>query len=979
MEMVVGCTGEEGATVTFDYSVADALDPDPTVTVTPESGSVFPAGVTTDVMIEAEDASGNLNNVNFPVNVVSRDGCNGCAAAEDPVVYTAWAPPHLNNDMTDVRANAISAGATAGFCYDQGSGEIRLFRWAEDAATAHTIEYIGPVFDNQYDLAVSADGTAIVGQIRQGETQMEAFRWTESDGLQTLGYLPDGNNSEARGVSAAGAVVAGYADNAQGQHEAFRWTESGGMESLGMLPGGSWSRATAVSEDGLVIAGIGDNSQGQQEVFRWTESGGMQGLGRLLEGDVGEPTALNADGSVIIGSANVSFSQNGNTYSGQRVFLWTENTGLGILPLNGENLGLWPDVAVWPKAVSADGSMIVALGGDGYGSFGLVWERGYGWQTLQQRLDSLCMSPPSGLPSLTAIGIVGRTIIGAGDVGELRTFTIGQLPPPPISADMNPPVLAGGGDYVLYDAGNDGEEVCFAGFLRITDDTDSNPQVYFDPPTGSMLPPGETQVQVVAVDAVGNRVVSNFTVTVQSSPLPGSDEVSFMSLGHPDGSSYSSASSISTGGLVAAVTETGAALWSADNGWQTIEAFTPEAISADGSTLVGYTGSSSQAIRWTAVDGMQQLGSLGGFNGSQMNEATGVSADGAVVVGRSLGPHACEAFRWTAESGMQGLGFLPGGLYEDEFYGLIGTSEAKAVSADGTVIVGYSSFTAGQSMEAFRWTAENGMEGLGHLSGYDRSWATAVSADGLSVFGLASDSITSQTMAFRWTRSTGLVALTPIDGGISGVNFLENGAVLVGVDDTLGTVVIWNQEHGWRTLKEILVEYGVNTSCKEGMSSSHGGYAGSFPAIVSGEDILLAGHYYSGNGYEAWLARIPRSTLSEDSIPPEIAGCAEAHTVLSPNGVDAVVEYGDWITVTDDTDPNPVVEFVPPSGSTLAIGDTLVTVSAWDASGNTNTCEFTVTVQSPGPVANQSVVNVREGGEGRFFVRLTARRRPIRR
>ena len=57
--------------------------------------------------------------------------------------------------------------------------------------------------------------------------------------IQTLGFLPDGEHSEAIAVSADGAVVAGTANNGQGQQEAFRWTEAGGMQRLGLLPGGA--------------------------------------------------------------------------------------------------------------------------------------------------------------------------------------------------------------------------------------------------------------------------------------------------------------------------------------------------------------------------------------------------------------------------------------------------------------------------------------------------------------------------------------------------------------------------------------------------------------------------------------------------------------------------------------------------------------------------------------------------------------------
>ena len=127
----------------------------------------------------------------------------------------------------------------------------------------------------------------------------------------------------------------------------------------------------------------------------------------------------------------------------------------------------------------------------------------------------------------------------------------------------------------------------------------------------------------------------------------------------------------------------------------------------------------------------------------------------------------------------------------------------------------------------------------------------------------------------------------------------------------------------------------------------------------------------AGNGYNLML--LGSGEGEDDTTPPEIQGCEETHVVFSQNGVDAVVDYRDWITVTDDTDLEPTVEFDPASGSTLPIGDTAVTVTAWDAAGNTNTCEFTVSVVAAAYLeVSRAEVNVREGGEGRFFVRLAA-------
>jgi probable HAF family extracellular repeat protein len=116
--------------------------------------------------------------------------------------------------------------------------------------------------------------------------------------------------------------------------------------------------------------------------------------------------------------------------------------------------------------------------------------------------------------------------------------------------------------------------------------------------------------------------------------------------------------------------------------------------------------------------------------------ASAVSADGSVIVGYANEPTftGVQAVRWTAETGMVGLGErLPG----DFFW-----SEAHDVSADGSVVVGQQ----GPPDGAFLWTEDSGTRliasiliedyGLGgSLSGWQLIAANAVSADGKTIIG----------------------------------------------------------------------------------------------------------------------------------------------------------------------------------------------------------------------------------------------------
>jgi probable HAF family extracellular repeat protein len=115
------------------------------------------------------------------------------------------------------------------------------------------------------------------------------------------------------------------------------------------------------------------------------------------------------------------------------------------------------------------------------------------------------------------------------------------------------------------------------------------------------------------------------------------------------------------------------------------------------------------------------------------------------------------------------LGTLPGGYY----------SEAYAVSADGSVVVGVA-YNAAREERAFRWTASGGMQDLGTLPDRSRSKAYGVSADGSVVVGEAFNVVEpppgrpEYNRAFRWTALGGMEDLN-----ITYASLLTNGSVLV--------------------------------------------------------------------------------------------------------------------------------------------------------------------------------------------------------
>ena len=195
-------------------------------------------------------------------------------------------------------------------------------------------------------------------------------------------------------------------------------------------------------------------------------------------------------------------------------------------------------------------------------------------------------------------------------------------------------------------------------------------------------------------------------------------------------------------------------------------------VSADGSVVVGRSLSDRgfEAFRWTQ-DGMVGLGDLPGAvwpGGRYDSSATSVSADGSVVVGYGRSASGAEAFRWT-QDGMVSLGGLPGVGYDPSNM-LI--SAATSVSADGSVVVGYARSGEGKGNEAFIWDEINGMRSLldvlkshevPEVAGWSLALAKAISADGLTIVGYG---VNPSGQSEAWRATLGHTAVVPVPGAV---------------------------------------------------------------------------------------------------------------------------------------------------------------------------------------------------------------------
>jgi probable HAF family extracellular repeat protein len=316
----------------------------------------------------------------------------------------------------------------------------------------------------------------------------------------------------------------------------------------------------------------------------------FMGLGDLSGGIFqSRANAVSADGSVVVGE--------GNSASGNEAFRWTQATGIvGLGFLTGETTSR-------ALAVSDDGSVVAGASG----STAARWVDGSGWQDLSGGL------PPADISIANGVSPDGATVVGHY---------------------LSPFMGADTGAFIWREIGGTS--------LYLQDDVP-----WISSITGIS---GDVIVMSAWTGVYDSPQALRFTES-GSQTLPSLSEV-FQ-------------------------------FWGS----------TAEAISADGTTIVGQ--SWGQAFRWQSGTGTVGLGILNPEGSQAYSIALAASADGGVVVGISSElicnpfPNCVEddrAFVWTPRRGLIELRVELESLGLD----LAGWTLAAAtgVSADGTVIVG---------------------------------------------------------------------------------------------------------------------------------------------------------------------------------------------------------------------------------------------------------------------------------------------------
>ena len=328
-----------------------------------------------------------------------------------------------------------------------------------------------------------------------------------------------------------------------------------------------------ISANGSIAVGYSSTSSGPRS-FRWdTASGGLFYVNDMTGTSRGRAEKVNADGSVFIG-----------TLSSGQAFRWSASTGAW-------NLGaLGADRQSTARDVSDDGSVVV--GGSGANET----QKAFRWSAATGAMTALDMPPDTVSSVAHAVNADGSVIVGQYYTA-IGTHAFRWTAATGIAHDM-----------------------------------------------GTL--PGSFDARAVAVSADGSLVAGESRFVVDT---PFDELEDRMSDGYTSSSFPFSRDDFSFGSDIISVDEWRGFRWNATTGvMQPLGAIggrggsSPYAMNADGSVIVGASqaGSRQRGFRWTEATGMVSVEDWLRGNGVTVvadftHNATGVSADGNIIVGQT--------------------------------------------------------------------------------------------------------------------------------------------------------------------------------------------------------------------------------------------------------------------------------------------------------------------------------------------------------
>jgi probable HAF family extracellular repeat protein len=366
--------------------------------------------------------------------------------------------PGVNNSTPIwINAHGVAAGYSENGVLDSLTGfpETRAVIWANgqiqdlgtlggNASYANAINNHGQVVGAALNAIADPFGDSFLpfAFIFPVATQARAFSWTQGNGMQDVGTLGSGVDSQAFLVNESGQVVGvSFTSSSPNSNngpaclanvptqDPFLW-ENGIITDLGTL-GGHCGWPYGLNNAGAVIGNSTPSGDGFGLPFLWTRQTGMQALSTTAAGSLGgEAYAINDTGQVV------GYGQNSNEAF---ALLWENGRVRRLGNLAGTNCTI-------ANSINSRGQ-VVGYSGPGFPE-GDCTGRAVFWDSNGPPVDlNLLVSPNSPLQLFEAISINDRgEIVGSGALsnGDEHGFLA-------IPCDENHPGIEGC-DYRMVEA-----------------------------------------------------------------------------------------------------------------------------------------------------------------------------------------------------------------------------------------------------------------------------------------------------------------------------------------------------------------------------------------------------------------------------------------------------------------------------------------------------------------------------------------------
>ena len=478
--ITVEATGPAGAVVTYTTpTLTDLVDPDPTLTATPASGSTFPLGSTT-VTVTATDHSGNSTSAQFTINVQD---------TTPPVITNV--PPNQTVEATGPSGAVITyASPTATDLVDPSptitstppSGST--FPLGTTTVTVTATDHSGNSTSAHFTIAVQDTTPPVLANVPASQT-VEATGPSGAvvtyanptatdlvDANPTITSTPPSGSTFPLGSTTVTVMATDHSGNSTSAHFTIAVQDTT-PPVLANVPANL--TVTATGPAGAVVtyprATATDLVDANPTITSTPPSGSTFPLGSTTV------TVMATDHS-------------GNSTSAQFT-INVQDTTPPVITNVPQNQTV--------EATGPSGAVIT-----------------YASPTATDLVDpspTITSTPPSG--STFPLGTTTVTVTATDHSGNSTSahFTIAVQ-------DTTPPVLANvPASQTVEATGPSGAVVTYAS-PTATDLVDPNPTITSTPPSGSTFPLGSTTVTVMATDHSGNSTSAHFTIAVQDTTPP---------------------------------------------------------------------------------------------------------------------------------------------------------------------------------------------------------------------------------------------------------------------------------------------------------------------------------------------------------------------------------------------------------------------------------------------------------------------------